>query len=123
MRKKLKVKKAFVGTLIRKMLGDKTIDQDNSSQYRQTFYVNDPTTGESKNIMEDFVPTKSSQQSSGLGGLLGPIFNRLSNRQSTSSIPKNNFYVKDYTSGEDINLMNKGGLLKGKPKLAKKGWK
>ena len=27
MRKKLKVKKAFVGTLIRKMLGDKTIDQ------------------------------------------------------------------------------------------------
>ncbi len=123
MRKKLKVKKAFVGTLISRLFRNKNMDQDSSAPYRQTFYVNDPTTGESKNIMEDFVPTKSSQQSSGLGGLLGPIFNRLSNRQSTSSIPKNNFYVKDYTTGEDINLMSKGGLLKGKPKLAKKGWK
>jgi len=70
----IQVKKAAFGSLIKKMLGDRSLQQqDTAAPFRQTFNVKDSETGEVKNIMQDFKAT-SSQNTSVNRGIIGRLF-------------------------------------------------
>ena len=122
----IKVKKAFLGAFMKKMLyGNGSAESDGSEQYRQTFNVKDSETGETRNIMQNF-KSASSQSNVNDTGLLGRLFGATRNKptQDVGAL-KHDFYVKD-KSGQNVNIAEKksGGLVKqGYPKIAKKGWK
>ena len=123
----IKVKKAAFGSLIRNMLhGKKTTTEDSAAPYRQTFNVKDSETGEIKNIMQDFKPIQSQNNSNNDMGLIGRLFGAIRNKPTQNVGPlKHDFYVKDQF-GQNVNLAEKksGGLVRqGYPKIAKKGWK
>jgi hypothetical protein len=123
----IKVKKAFLGAFMKKMLyGKGSAKPDSSEQYRQTFNVKDSETGETKNIMQNFKATPSQNNFNNDTGLIGRLFGPIRNKPTQEVGPlKHDFYVKD-NAGQNINIAEKkfGGLIRqGYPKIAKKGWK
>ena len=109
----IQVKKAAFGSLIKKMLGDRSLQQqDTAAPFRQTFNVKDSETGEVKNIMQDFKAT-SSQNTSVNRGIIGRLFGLGGSKQAPNLKPlQHDFYVKDQ-SGQNVNISEKkkGGFI------------
>ena len=109
----IKVKKAFLGAFMKKMLyGNGSAEPDGSEQYRQTFNVKDSETGETRNIMQNF-KSASSQNNVNDTGLLGRLFGATRNKPTQDVGPlKHDFYVKDKV-GQNVNISEKkkGGFI------------